>query len=263
MPEETKLGFGVAAAAPVEVIRAAAPEAEKLGYDSFWVNYTPNASGLRALGEAASRTQRIHLGVGVIPLSSRSPREIEAEVHAENLPLDRLILGIGSGSAKRPLRAVREGVRELRSLLRAEISVAALGPQMCRLAGAISDSVLFNWLTPDHARISAEWVRQGAKEAGRQPPHLYAYVRAALGPNAAAIVTREGARYAAIPWYGAHFERMGVAPVETAIAARTPEDLRDGIGRWHGVVDAVVIRALTPADTVEQHLALLRAAVES
>jgi len=263
MLEDTRLGFGVAAVAPLAVVRAVAPEAEQLGYGSFWVNYTPNASGLRALGEAATLSQRILLGVGVIPFSSRNPGAIVDEVHAENLPLDRLILGVGSGSSPHPLRVVREGVRDLRSALPVQIAVAALGPQMCRLAGAICDVVLFNWLTPEHARQSAEWVRAGADAAGRRPPLLSAYVRAALGPDAASLLSREGARYAAIPWYGAHFQRMGVAPSETGIAAETPADLRAAIGRWEGVVDEVVIRALTPNDTVEQNLELLRAAVGS
>ncbi|HEX5417826.1 MAG TPA: LLM class flavin-dependent oxidoreductase [Chloroflexota bacterium] len=261
MPEETKLGFGIAAAAPLEVIQAVAPEAEGLGYESVWVNYTPNASGLRALGEAAPRTERIHLGVGVIPLSARTPEQIAAEVQTENLPLDRLILGVGSGSSAKPLRAVRDGVRDLRATLPVQIAVAALGPQMSRLAGATSDAVLFNWLTPEHARQSAEWVRDGAESAGRRPPLLYAYVRAALGPRAAALLAHEGARYNTIPWYGAHFQRMGVAPSETGIAAQTAEELHAGIHPWAGIVDVVVIRALTVSDTVEQNLALLRGAV--
>lgn len=263
MLEVTRLGFGIAAAAPLDVIRAVAPEAESRGYESVWVNYTPNASGLRALGEAAPLTQRINLGVGVIPLSARSPDLIVAEVHGESLPLDRLILGVGSGSSPRPLRAVRDGVRDLRAALPVHVAVAALGPQMSRLAGATSDAVLFNWLTPDHARLSAEWVREGAEAAGRRPPLLYAYVRAALGRDAAALLAHEGARYNTIPWYGAHFQRMGVAPSETGIAAQTPDALQAGIRRWEGVVDVVVIRALTPSDTVEQNLALLRGAVGS
>ena len=106
--------------------------------------------------------------------------------------------------------------------------MAALGPKMCRLAGEIADGVLFNWLTPEHARVSADLVREGATAAGRKPPTLYAYVRLALGPKAIDKLAEEGARYAAIPAYGAHFERMGVKPVETCIAAQKADEVPNG-----------------------------------
>lgn len=260
MTAETKRGFAVAAAVSPEVIRAAASEAEALHYASFWVNYVPNASGLSALGPAAAVTGQIGLGVGVVPLSFRGPDEIIDEIQQANLPLDRLILGVGSGSGAHPLRLVRAGVAQLRNALPVEIVVAALGPQMCRLAGAEADGVLFNWLTPEYARQSAEWVRDAAEAAGRRPPTLYAYVRTALGPDAPALVAREGARYAAIPFYAAHFTRMGVAPEETAIVAQTPEQIQSGLQAWNDIVDVVIVRAITAADTVDQTLALVQAA---
>ena len=55
---------------------------------------------------------------------------------------------------------------------------------MCHLAGEVADGVLLNWLTPEHARTSAEWVRAGAAAAQRRPPRLAAYVRVAVGPRA-------------------------------------------------------------------------------
>jgi alkanesulfonate monooxygenase SsuD/methylene tetrahydromethanopterin reductase-like flavin-dependent oxidoreductase (luciferase family) len=120
--------------------------------------------------------------------------------------------------------------------------------------------VLFNWLTPDHARASAQWVRDGAATAGRQPPTLWAYVRVALGAGAGDRLAQEGARYAGIPAYASHFARMGVKPVETAIAVASPDAIRPGLERWRSVVDEVVVRAVTASDTLEENLALLRAA---
>jgi alkanesulfonate monooxygenase SsuD/methylene tetrahydromethanopterin reductase-like flavin-dependent oxidoreductase (luciferase family) len=131
---------------------------------------------------------------------------------------------------------------------------------MCRLAGEVADGVLFNWLTPGHARQSAEWVRAGAAAAHRPAPRLFGYVRFALGPGAVARVEAEGARYTAIPAYADHFERMGAAPVETAIAAETPGAIRPALARWDGVIDEVVLRAVTAKDDPEEHLALVRAA---
>jgi alkanesulfonate monooxygenase SsuD/methylene tetrahydromethanopterin reductase-like flavin-dependent oxidoreductase (luciferase family) len=155
---------------------------------------------------------------------------------------------------------VREGIAELRGKLSTRLVVAALGPKMCHLAGEIADGVLFNWLTPEHARLSADWVRAGAKAAGRTPPTLFAYVRLALGPAAIEKLGEEGARYATIPAYASHFERMGVKPVETAIAAQTAKDLPAALAKWRGVVDQIVLRAITAKDAVEENVALLQAA---
>ena len=252
-------GFAVFAGTAPEVIRAAAREAEARGYSSFWVNHPGSTDGLAALALAAGETRRIELGVGVIPLHTRAPAGIVQGVRAHALPSPRLLLGVGSPNPG-ALKRVREGVAELRSQLAVRIVVAALGPQMCRLAGEVADGVLFNWLTPEYARRSAELVRAGAAAAGRQPPRLFAYVRLALGSAAGDRLAEESARYAAIPAYADHFARMGVKPLETAVAARRPEDIGPALGAWQGVVDEIVLRAVTGKDTVEETLALLRAA---
>jgi alkanesulfonate monooxygenase SsuD/methylene tetrahydromethanopterin reductase-like flavin-dependent oxidoreductase (luciferase family) len=131
---------------------------------------------------------------------------------------------------------------------------------MCRLAGEIADGVLFNWLTPEHARHSAELVRAGAAAAGRPAPKLCAYVRVALGAAAGDRLQEEGDRYAKIPAYADNFARMGVKPVDTAIAGATPEAIQAGLGKWRGIVDELVIRSITAKDTVEENTALVRAA---
>jgi len=250
-------GFALFAGIAPEIIRASAREAEGLGYSSFWVNHPGSTDGLAALGLAARETQRIELGIGVIPLHTRGPDSIVEGARANALPLGRLLLGVGSPNPG-ALRRVRAGVAALRAELQVRLVVAALGPQMCRLAGEIADAVLFNWLTPDHARVSAELVRAGATAAGRQPPKLFAYVRVALGPEARDRVAREADRYAAIPAYQANFARMGLKPVDTAIAAQSPDAIATALAAWHGVVDEVVVRAITGKDTVDETVALLR-----
>ena len=257
--EGDALGFALFAGTAPEIVGASAREAERLGYRSFWVNHPGPTDGLAALAVAARETSRIEVGIGVIPLHTRGPASIVQGVRANSLPLDRLLLGVGSPNPA-ALGKVREGIAELRSQLGVRLIVAALGPRMCRLAGEIADGVLFNWLTPGHARLSADWVRAGAAAAGRQPPKLFAYVRLALGPAACEKLAEEGHRYAGIPAYAAHFERMGVAPVQTAIAAQTPDAIAPALGTWRGAVDEVVLRAITAGDTVEEHLALLQAA---
>ncbi len=259
MAGATAKGFAVFAGVSSDIIRASAREAEAKGFASFWVNHPGPVDGLGALAQAATETQRIDLGVGVVPLHTRGPESIAAGVREHALAPARLLLGVGSPNPQ-ALSRVREGVTALRATLSARVIVAALGPKMCHLAGEVADGVLFNWLTPEYAKRSADLVRAGAQAAKRPVPRLYAYVRLALGPAAADKLGDEGGRYDAIPAYHAHFVRMGVKPIDTAIAATSADGIKAALKAWDGVIDEVVLRAITAKDTVEDHLALVRAA---
>jgi len=253
------LGFALFAGVSPPIVRAAAKEAEALGYTSFWVNHPGATDGLVSLAQAASETRRIDLGIGVIPLHTRGPDSIVQGVRETKLPLDRLLLGVGSPNPG-SLARVRDGVAALRGEISARLVVAALGPKMCQLAGEVADGVLFNWLTPEHARASADLVRQGATAAKRKPPKLFAYVRLAVADAGLARLRKEADRYAAIPAYAANFARMGVDPITTAIAVGRAEMIPAALARWRGVVDEVVLRAIPGEDTVEETLTLVRAA---
>src|SRR3989442_2838683 len=252
-------GFAVAANVKAEVIAAASREAEGAGYTSFWVNHPGPFDGLASVAAAARETRRIALGIGVIPLHTRGPASIVEGVRAHALPLDRLLLGVGSPNPQ-ALARVRDGVAAVRKELKTRVVIAALGPKMCRLAGEVSDGVLFNWLTPEHAQASAALVPQGAQGAGRPAPRIFAYVRLGMGTRGADRVAQESARYAAMPGYNANFDRMGVKPEATAVVAETPAEVARALARWEGVIDEVVLRALPADDGVESTLALVRAA---
>jgi alkanesulfonate monooxygenase SsuD/methylene tetrahydromethanopterin reductase-like flavin-dependent oxidoreductase (luciferase family) len=258
----TRRGFGLFAGISPEVIRAAAASVESAGYNSFWVNYPGQVDGLAVLAQAAAVTNRVDLGVGVIPLTTRAPASIADGVHQNRLPLNRLLLGVGSPNPG-ALQRVREGVAELRAGVASRVVVAALGPRMCRLAGEVADGVLLNWLAPDHARTSAAWVREGAAAAGRPAPTLITYVRVALGNPARARLAREAATYEGIGAYADHFKRMGVRAIDTAVAGDTPEEIQAGLAQWDGVLDEVVVRGITANDTEPQVLELIRAAAPS
>src|SRR5581483_1784163 len=240
-------GFALFAGIAPDVIKAAARESEALGYASFWVNHPGPVDGLAALG------------IGVIPLNTRAPASIVDGVRGNALPLERLLLGVGSPNPG-ALARVRSSVAELRGALTTRLIVAALGPKMCGLAGEVADGVLFNFVTPEHARASAELVRAGARKAGRPMPALYSYVRVALGAASRPRLSEEADRYGNIPAYADNFARMGVKPIDTTIMAETPEALRAGVARWNGVVDELVLRAITPSDTTDEVLAVVRAA---
>jgi alkanesulfonate monooxygenase SsuD/methylene tetrahydromethanopterin reductase-like flavin-dependent oxidoreductase (luciferase family) len=251
-------GFGVAAALPAALTAPLAAAAEQHGYTSFWVNDTPGHDGLERLAAAAAATSRILLGVGVIPVDRRPAAEILARVSELGLPSERLLLGIGSGGGLGGIGRVRTALVSLLAAHPAPIVVGALGPRMCRLAGALADGILLNWLTPAYTAPSVEWVRAAAAEAGRPTPRLMTYVRTAL-PEGAARLQVEADRYAAIPVYGAHFARMGVAPVSTGVAGPAGA-IQAGLAAYAVLLDETIVRAITPNDTLDEIMALLTAA---
>src|SRR2546430_5741828 len=160
------LGFAVFAGTSPEVIRASAREAERLGYSSFWVNHPGPTDGLAALALAARDTQRIELGIGVIPLHTRGPESIVQGVKTTGLPLDRLLLGVGSPNPE-ALKRVRAGIAELRRQLSTRLVVAAPGPRVCRLPGRGRARARLHWLDPWYAPAVGPRVRVGA--AGAPP----------------------------------------------------------------------------------------------
>jgi alkanesulfonate monooxygenase SsuD/methylene tetrahydromethanopterin reductase-like flavin-dependent oxidoreductase (luciferase family) len=261
----TPRGFGISTSVAPEVVTETAKEVEALGYSALWTNNPPGQDGLQNLRIASKVTERIQLGVGVIPFQRHPAAEIVERTGVgtpESLPLDRLLLGVGSANPGAITR-VRENIAALREALDCHIYLAALGPQMCRLAGEIADGVLFNWLTPDFARHQADLVREGAEKAGRPTPRLVTYVRVALGPDGHAKLQSEANRYGQNPAYAAHFERMGVSGYEASIPASNAEEIQEGLKAWDGVLDEIVVRSITSNDTLEETLALVRGGAPS
>lgn len=258
LPLMAARGVALFAGTAAAVVAVVAERAEGLGFTSFWLNHPGRTDGVAGLAAAADTTAAIELGVGVVPLHVREVSDVVAAVRAHELPVDRLLVGIGtSGSGAFAL--ARAGVSELHEQLHCRVVMGALSEPACRLAGGIADGVLFNWLTPEHAQRSVRWVEEGAKLADRPRPRLYAYVRVAVGAGARERIEQEGDRYAGGS-YGAHFERMHARPIETAIAAGSPKDVTAGLAAWAGIVDEIVLRFLPASPTLDDHLAILEAA---
>jgi alkanesulfonate monooxygenase SsuD/methylene tetrahydromethanopterin reductase-like flavin-dependent oxidoreductase (luciferase family) len=253
----TPRGIALFAGTDGRVVASLAAEAERLGYHSFWLNHPGQTDGVAGLAPAAAVTEAIELGVGVVPLHMRSTASLIAGVREWRLPSERLLLGIGT-SGPGAFALAREGVASLRAELGCAVVMGALSESSCRLAGEIADGVLFNWLTPEHAQLSARWVGEGAARVGRQRPRIFAYVRLALGADARRRVEEEGGRYAGGS-YAAHFDRMGATPLETAIAAGDAAAVGPRLAAWDGVVDEVVLRLLPSSAGLEAHLELLAA----
>lgn len=252
-------GFGIAANVDHEIMKQVARAAEAAGFSSFWVNDTPGNDGLAGLAAAASVTSNIKLGVGVIPLERRPASEIAGDVKRLNLPQDRLLLGIGSSAPQGGLAKIRDGADTLHGELTCKVIIAALGPNMCAMAGEAGDGVLFNWLLPEWVDRSRKLVEDAAKEAGRSEPLIASYVRSALLPSAGERLVQEAGRYAGIPSYAAHFERQGIPAEQTAVRGEDAATLQAEIATYESRLDETVIRAITATDTAEDILELLEA----
>jgi alkanesulfonate monooxygenase SsuD/methylene tetrahydromethanopterin reductase-like flavin-dependent oxidoreductase (luciferase family) len=252
-------GFGVSAAVSNDVIEQLAAEAEQLGYTSFWVNDIPGHDGLESLAAACASTISIQLGVGVIPLDQRSPADIDRDIESLELPLGRLLLGVGSGGRGDALARVRAGVAELKQLTTAAIVIGALGPKMSELSGEIAEGVLLNWMTSDYIGRTGELVRRAAERATRPRPSLLGYVRCGLAPDAEARLAQELAYYDSTAHFHEHLVRMGATARGTCVVASDGDGLQDGIAAFETVLDETIVRAITPTDALADVQTLLRA----
>lgn len=171
--------------------------AEELGFDQLWVSNDLFFHSAPVLVTAAARaTSRISLGVGVFNPVSMHASEIAMVVASlSELAPGRIRLGIGAGADRflawaelrhgaavpRTERAVHE-VRDLlagRSPWAAEgrmrvpvapvpIYVGAMGPRMLRMAGRVADGALPLLFPPNHYRVAAAQIAEGAALAGRK-----------------------------------------------------------------------------------------------
>ncbi len=253
------LGFGVAGTLDHAIVRRLAVAAEEAGYAAFWVNDLPGGEGLAGLAAAAEVTRGLMLGVGVIPLDRQPAGVIARRIEELGLPVERLLVGVGSGDARGGLARVREGVDALRNLTPARIAVGALGPKMCRLAGESADAVLLNWLTPEYIPESAQQTLDGAAEAGRPRPYIAGYVRTALDEGLDRLKIESG-RYASFPAYAANFARMGAEAIDTTVHGPDRAAIRAGLAPYEALLDHTVARCIAAEETESAYLRVLEAA---
>ena len=254
----------------------AAVRAEALGYTDVWTAEVGSVDGFSPLAAIAARTQTVRLGVALIPVYTRPPAlAAMSAASIQALSGGRFILGVGSSSPAivagwmgqdftRPVDTVREYVEVLREALAGRkvafqgetthaegfrlgiepgapvpIYVGALGPRMCRLAGAVADGVLFFLMTPEGCRAALEHVAEGAREAGRDPADLDSFVRLPVAVDEPTDLVRFMGRrlltgYVTTPAYNASLARQGFAEQAGEIAEAWQAGERD---RAAGVFD--------------------------
>jgi F420-dependent oxidoreductase-like protein len=241
-----------------EAVLARFERAEADGFHTAWTGQLLDHDALTLLALAARATRRIELGSWVVPAPLRHPAVLAQQaLTVQAASGGRLVLGVGASHEEvtrrfgvaigPPVRHMREYLAVLRPLLsgrRVEhagerhrvslelgtsaaaapgVLLAALGPQMLRLAGAEAEGAAI-WLgSPRFLEQTAiPALRSAARAAGRPPPRIacgfpIAVSRDAEGARrgAAALL----ARSAKLPAYRRVLERGGLAqPADAAIA---------------------------------------------
>jgi alkanesulfonate monooxygenase SsuD/methylene tetrahydromethanopterin reductase-like flavin-dependent oxidoreductase (luciferase family) len=247
----TPRGLGITAGLDAGLARELAARCERLGYHSLWSNDEPAASGLQTLAHFAAAAPRIELGVGVLPLDRHRPARIATEIDRLGIDPAKLWIGIGSGQLRRQIDVLHRAVAELREILPAEtrIVVAAMRPRLCRLAGAVADGVLLNWMLPDHVADARRWLSEGADEAGRAAPILASYVRVAVGPGSEQRLRDDERHYRNVDErHRKHFAAMDVPLGTVGVAASTRPGVREQLAPYQAALDLPIVRVLAHAD---------------
>ena len=190
----------------IECVRAA----DACGYDSFWMPEAWEREAFTILTELASRTERIHLGTGIINVFSRSPALIAMSAATlDEVSGGRFRLGLGTSGARvvedfhgvkfnKPLTRLKETIQIIRLLLGGElvdfsgecfelrrfklgfkplrselpIYLAALTPKSLHLVGEVADG----WLPTHWPRARLEdgvaEILKGAEDAGRDATRI-------------------------------------------------------------------------------------------
>jgi alkanesulfonate monooxygenase SsuD/methylene tetrahydromethanopterin reductase-like flavin-dependent oxidoreductase (luciferase family) len=178
--------------------------AERLGYDSVYVTHIAARDSLAVLMAYASRTERIRLGTGVLPIYSRTPvTTAQTAATIDEFSGGRMVLGLGVShrvtvenwygqTIERPVREMREYVAAVRAMFHREdppeserfptkfrfmgyeprpdlpIYVAALSPAMLRLAGRVADGVILWLCNSEYVReVVVPEVTTGCERAGK------------------------------------------------------------------------------------------------
>lgn len=246
-----RISLGLLGATDTTTVVAVAERLEQAGLRGLWLNDEPGSDSLVGLAAAGRATQRLRLGTGVIPLQRRPASGILDDIDAHRLPLDRFTLGVGIGPGRGALERMRQSLAELRAGTAAELMVGSLGPRMRELGAQHADGLLLSWLTPEGAAEAAVQLREQA--AGR-PVRAAIYIRTIVRPEARERLEKESANYETYPQYAANFARYGISAIDSTIDGSTEGALAAAAAGYLDSVDELVIRAITPGNTLPELL---------
>lgn len=279
---------------PIEGLSGLVTQAEADGFAAVWAPSLPSVGppdALVLLGALGPATSRIELGSYVVPTFPRHPAMLAQQaLTVQQLSASRLALGIGLSHKpvieggfgldfSHPIRHMREYLTVLMPLLAGEavqvsgqdyrvqqqprvpsgvapppVLVAALQPQMLRLAGELADGTALGAGGPHYIETMAvPHITEAARAAGRPAPRV-----AALFPIAVTS-DRDGARaatramypgYERLPSYRALLDLEGLQDMGDLAISGEEAQVRQQLRRLReiGVTDFVASRIVVEGD---------------
>jgi len=252
-----------------ERLREVAVAADRAGLEELWLwEDCFLEGGLTAATAALAFTERLRVGIGLLPIPLRNVAVAAMEIATvERLFPGRFHAGVGSGvqdwmaqvgaRVSSPLTLMREYVPALRSLLRGEelsvegnfvtldrvrldwppsttvpIAIGTGGPKGLALSGELADgTILSSGTTPDGVRRARAHIDEGRARVGRTGAHtVTVYVLAATGPGAL------------VRWE-AECRRWGFEPSDDIGAAGDAATIAAAVRRWADAgADTVVLQ---------------------
>jgi probable F420-dependent oxidoreductase len=278
---------------PLETLDTALA-ADRLGFRELWIGEMATFDAFALATAIGERTRRIALTIGPLAVSVRDPVTIAMGVGSvAALSGRRVNVALGSSSdvvvtdwhgrpRVRTARHLAETARAMRGLLDGDrvdvdddlvrihgfrlrvptpdssVTVAAFGPGAVRAAARHADRMVVNLVTPGGARRLKTELDDAARQAGRTPPRLVAWLPTAVDPTTEAWdqMRRAKVPYLAAPGYAemfteagfgdlVAFARSGAEPKE--VLARIPRALVQAIGPVGSTAEV--------AATIEEYLA--------
>lgn len=243
----------------LDEIVAAIRSAEGEGLHTAWLGQLFDYDALTVLAVAGATTSRIELGTWVVPSYPRHPSSLALQaLSVQAATANRLLLGVGVSHKvviegrlgldySKPLGHAKEYLAVLDGLLSGErldhkgehyqvrlsleippgalppkLLLAALGPQMLRLAGRAADGAAI-WLgSPRYLEeFAIPRVQASAQEVGRPAPRIVCGLPIAISSDVSAARAAVAAVVdpsAALPSYRAVLERGGATlPSDVAV----------------------------------------------
>jgi F420-dependent oxidoreductase-like protein len=253
-----RIGIGVDTSGELPVVLDRFRQTEAEGFQAVWIPHIFGYDAITLLSLAGSVTGRMELGTFVVPTYPRHPAAMAQQaLTAAAATRGRFTLGIGLSHRvviedmygldfSKPVRHMREYLSVLMPLLgqetvrfrgkdyrvtakldvpgagRPPVIVAALGPQMLRVAGLLADGTA-TWMggTRYLRETAIPTIRAAAAEAGRPEPRIVAGFPIALtGDEDAArgSAAKSFEMYGQLPSYRATLDRGGASgPADVAI----------------------------------------------
>ena len=254
---------------PPERLRPVAEAADAAGLAQLWLwEDCFRESGIAAAAAALAWTERLSVGVGLLPVPLRNVAIAAMELATlDRLFPGRAVVGVGHGvqdwmgqvgaRVESPLTLLREHLDALRALLAGEtvstggryvrldgvaldwpppsappVLAGAEGPKTLRLIGGHADgAILTGGTTPDALVRARALLDEGRAEAGRSGPYpVTVYLLAATGPGAQARLDA-----AALRW--------GWPSGEDRVAGGSVDAVAGQVARWAAAgADAVILQ---------------------